>query len=56
MEGLYNDAVTLQVVVGNAFYREDDPPALNSGARARPATPDPPAADAPAAPAARGAG
>ena len=24
MEGLYNDAVTLQVVVGNAFYREGD--------------------------------
>ncbi len=26
MEGLYNDTVTLQVVVGNAFYREDEPP------------------------------
>jgi hypothetical protein len=24
MEGLYNDTVTLQVVVGNAFYREGD--------------------------------
>ena len=49
MEGLYNDTVTLQVVVGNAFYREGDPPA--AAAPCLP-TPDPLAAEAPAAPAA----
>ena len=32
MEGLYNDTVTLQVVVGNAFYREDDHPAAGTPA------------------------
>jgi hypothetical protein len=55
MEGLYNDTVTLQVVVGNAFYREGDPPAAATpatSAAAVPATPDPLAAEAPAVPAA----
>ena len=42
MEGLYNDAVTLQVVVGNAFYREGDARGEQSGQGA------PPAATAPA--------
>jgi hypothetical protein len=31
MEGLYNDAVTLQVVVGNAFYRDGDVKSEQSG-------------------------
>ena len=45
MEGLYNDAVTLQVVVGNAFYREGDP---QSGRGEQSGQGVPPAATAPA--------
>ena len=45
MEGLYNDAVTLQVVVGNAFYREGDARGEQSEQSGQGA---PPAATAPA--------
>jgi hypothetical protein len=54
IEGLYNDTVTLQVVVGNAFYREGDQHSAAAPAAPSPAEPaasDPPAAQAPAAPA-----
>ena len=48
MEGLYNDTVTLQVVVGNAFYREGD---RQSAAALPPAASEPLAPDPPAPPA-----
>jgi len=34
MEGMYNEAVTLQVVVGNGFYRAGEAPAVPSPAQA----------------------
>jgi len=46
IEGLYNDTVTLQVVVGNAFYRDGDHPSTPAAA-AMPPEPAP-AADVPA--------
>jgi hypothetical protein len=53
IEGLYNDTVTLQVVVGNAFYRDGERPSAD--AESAPAVPAPLAAEAPAAPAATAA-
>jgi hypothetical protein len=53
IEGLYNDTVTLQVVVGNAFYREGERPGAEAQAPA-PAAPiasDPPSVETSAAPA-----
>ena len=54
IEGLYNDTVTLQVVVGNAFYREGERPSADAEAPAPavPTAPDPLTAETPAAPAA----
>jgi hypothetical protein len=49
IEGLYNDTVTLQVVVGNAFYREGDD--RQSAAEPAPAASEPPATATPATPA-----
>jgi hypothetical protein len=52
IEGLYNDTVTLQVVVGNAFYREGERPGAEGQAPAPavPAASDPPTAETPATP------
>ena len=49
MEGLYNETVTLQVVVGNAFYRDGDVPAAAAALPAQAAT-TPETGEAPAAP------
>lgn len=49
MEGMYNEAVTLQVVIGNAFYRPGETPAAAALPAQAPAGADPhPAKSAPA--------
>jgi hypothetical protein len=49
MEGMYNEAVILQVVVGNAFYRPGEAPAAAALPTQAPAGPDPLAAASPQA-------
>jgi hypothetical protein len=49
MEGMYNEAVSLQVVVGNAFYRPGEAPTASALPTRAPAGADPLAAESPQA-------